>query len=141
MKLRFVAIFTLICLVIGIPIMAFAKEDSVVITPQITPQILSCSIVLPEEVKKKYSEQTISLKVLISISIEGRVGNDVQLIDSSGDSIIDDIVMESVKKFRFIPARQDYKTIPSKVKLPIQFVNGKYVIENGEMVNESQNEV
>lgn len=138
MKLRLLTVFILICLVIGMHTIVFAKEY-INASAQLSPKILIAYMNVPENIMEKYSDQTISLTVLVPITIEGRVDKDVQILDGSGDSALDDAVMESVRKFRFTPARQEYISIPSKIKLPISFVKGKYVIEQGEMINESPN--
>ena len=137
MKVCIVSFLTFVCLFMGTPIMTLVQAEAVKVAPNLAPKILFCSMRLPEDLTKKYSEKTISLKILVSISVEGKVDSDVRLIDSSGDTALDDAVMESVKTFRFIPARQDYKTIPSKVKLPVKIVKGEYTPEDGEMINES----
>lgn len=138
MKLRILTVFILICLVIGIHTMGFAKEN-INVSAELSPKILQAYMSVPEDIMEKYSDQTIALTVLVPITIEGRVDKDVQILDGSGDSALDDAVMESVRKFRFTPARQEYRSIPSKIKLPISFVKGKYVIEQGEMINENPN--
>ncbi len=138
MQLRVLTVFILICLVLGMHTMVFAKEY-INVSAKLSPKILQAYMNIPEDIMEKYSDQTIALTVSVPITIEGRVDKDVQILDGSGDSALDDAVMESVRKFRFTPARQEYISIPSKIKLPINFIKGKYVIEQGEMINESPN--
>jgi len=74
----------------------------------------------PTEAKKNHLEGRVSLK--LTISVEGKV-SDAEVVGSSGYAILDEAAMNTVRKWRFIPAREDDgQTIASTVVMRIAFI-------------------
>lgn len=59
--------------------------------------------------------------LLVSVSSAGRV-NDIEVVNSSGFSALDRSALDTVQKWRFVPAMRNGTGINSKVKVPIEFV-------------------
>lgn len=77
----------------------------------------------PGEAAKNNWEGKVTL--LISITNEGTV-SDVKIQESSGYEILDDAAKDNVKKWRFIPARnQDNQSIASEMPLDVSFYLNK----------------
>ena len=72
----------------------------------------------PPEAKQKGYEGKVLLKVEVLIS--GRVGK-VNMVRSSGYTMLDQAALETMKKWRFIPARRGEVPIPSWVTILLTF--------------------
>jgi protein TonB len=61
-------------------------------------------------------------KVLLKVEVlpNGRVG-EIEVKESSGYEVLDRSALETVKKWRFIPATKGGVSIPSWVHIPITF--------------------
>lgn len=131
-KLQLIMVLMLL-LTTGMSVSALAKEK-----PQMTPpQIITlAAISLPQDVKEKFAEQTVSVKVKATISISGSIDGDVQIITSSGDAAFDAAVMESIQRSVFTPAYSDTTAVSSSIILPLHVKVEKSIPEeqaNGEV--------
>lgn len=124
-KIRFIMVLTLL-LTMGMSFSALANDK-----PQMTPPriITLAAISLPPDMKEKYAEQIVPVKIKATISEYGTVGGDVQIITSSGDAAFDNAVIESIKQSAFSPAYSDTTAISSSVILPLQVKVGKNIQE------------
>jgi TonB family protein len=70
----------------------------------------------------KAAKQRIQGKAIVAVTVaqNGSV-LDVELYNSSGDSVLDMSAIEAAKKFKFRPAIKDGKAIQSTVILPVAF--------------------
>ncbi|AJQ26627.1 TonB domain-containing protein [Pelosinus fermentans JBW45] len=130
-KMRFIVVLMLL-LTTGMSVSALAKDK-----PQVTPpQIITlAAISLPQDVKEKYAEQTVAVKVKATISVYGTVDGEVKIITSSGDAAFDNAVIESIQKSVFSPAYSDTTAISSSILLPLHVKVEKIIPEeqaNGE---------
>ncbi|SFM02685.1 energy transducer TonB [Pelosinus propionicus] len=131
-KLQLIMVLMLL-LTTGMSVSALAKEK-----PQMTPpQIITlAAISLPQDVKEKFAEQTVSVKVKATISVSGSIDGDVQIITSSGDAAFDAAVMESIQRSVFTPAYSDTTAVSSSIILPLHVKVEKSIPEeqaNGEV--------
>ena len=68
---------------------------------------------------RRLSEQG---KVMLRVLVNARGGADkIELKSSSGSSRLDDVALETVKHWRFVPARQGDQPVPAWVLIPITF--------------------
>ena len=68
---------------------------------------------------RRLSEQG---KVMLRVLVNARGGADkIELKSSSGSSRLDDAALETVKHWRFVPARQGDQPVPAWVLIPITF--------------------
>nr|WP_255711581.1 TonB family protein [Pelosinus baikalensis] len=95
---------------------ALAKDKAQMTPPQI---ITLAAISLPLEMKEKYAEQTVPVKIKATVSELGTVDGDVQIITSSGDAAFDNAVIESIKKSMFSPAYSDNTAVSCSIVLPL----------------------
>jgi protein TonB len=72
----------------------------------------------PPEARQKGYEGEVLLKV--EVLSNGRVG-EVELKKSSGHEILDQSALDTIKKWRFIPAKKGGVAIPSWVTIPFKF--------------------
>lgn len=115
-KIRFIMVLTLF-LTMGMSFSALANDK-----PQMTPPhiITLAAISLPPDVREKYAEQIVPVKIKATISEYGTVDGDVQIVTSSGDAAFDNAVIESIKQSVFSPAYSNTTAISSSVTLPMQ---------------------
>jgi TonB family protein len=132
-KIGFIVVFTLL-LTVGMSFSALAKEKAQMTPPQI---VTLEAVSLPADVKEKYAEQTVLVKVKATVSEYGTVDGDVQIITSSGDKDFDNAVIESVKKSIFTPARRDNTLVSCSILLPLHVKVEKNIPEEQEG-NEAQ---
>jgi TonB family protein len=132
-KIGFIMAFTLL-LTIGIPFSALAKEKAQMTPPQI---ITLAAVSLPPDIKEKYAEQTVLVKIKATVSEYGTVDGDVQIITSSGATAFDNAVAESVKKSVFTPAYSDNTAVSCSILLPLHVKVEKNIQEEQEG-NETQ---
>lgn len=121
-----VAAFLLALLVVlSLPVMA--KEPA----PLTPPAIVKLAPVgLSPELREKYSEQTVVVKVRITISEAGLPDGELTVVTSSGDETFDQAVITAVKQSVFSPAyTAEHKAIASVVVLPMYVKVEKYVPE------------
>jgi len=74
--------------------------------------------VYPENLRERDIEGKVILKVLIDK--EGRV-QEIQIFESSGYNMFDQIAVKSVRQWRFKPARKENRQRESQVLIPINF--------------------
>jgi len=127
--MQFIVVLMLL-LTTGMSVTAFAKDKSQVTPPQI---ITLAAISLPQDMKEKYAEQTVPVKVKATISVNGTVDGEVKIITSSGDAAFDNAVIESIQKSVFSPAYSDTTAISSSIILPLHVKVEKVIPE--EQVN------
>ncbi|WP_255451364.1 energy transducer TonB [Sporomusa sp. KB1] len=120
-------IATILLLVIGIAVPAMASTNSTMTPPKI---ITLAPISLSPEMREKYSEQTILVKVKATIAEAGTIASDIKIITGSGDEAFDQAVIESVKQSVFSPAyTSDHQAVASSFILPLQVKVEKYLPE------------
>lgn len=107
--------FTLL-LIMGMSFSALAKDKAQMTPPQI---ITLAAISLPPDMKEKYAEQAVPVKIKATVSELGTVDGDVQIITSSGDAAFDNAVIESIKKSVFSPAYSDNTAVSCSIVLPL----------------------
>ncbi len=130
-KMRLIVVLMLL-LTTGMSVSVLAKDK-----PQMTPPkiITLAAISLPQDVKEKFAEQTVSVKVKATISVYGTVDGEVKIITSSGDAAFDNAVIESIQKSVFSPAYSDTTAVSSSILLPFNVKVEKIIPEeqaNGE---------
>lgn len=84
-KMRLI-IAAILLLVIGIAVPAMASNNATMTPPKI---ITLAPISLSPEMREKYSEQTILVKVKATIAEAGTIDSDIKIITSSGDEAFD----------------------------------------------------
>lgn len=106
---------------------ALAKEP-VPLTP---PAIVKLATIgLSPELREKYSEQTVLVKVRTAISEAGLPDGELTVVTSSGDEAFDQAVIAAVKQSVFSPAyTAEHKAVASVVVLPMHVKVEKYVPE------------
>ncbi|CQR74436.1 Gram-negative bacterial tonB protein [Sporomusa ovata DSM 2662] len=120
-------IATILLLVIGIAVPAMANNNSTMTPPKI---ITLAPISLSPEMREKYSEQTILVKVKATIAEAGTIDGDIKIITSSGDEAFDQAVIESIQKSVFSPAySSDNKAVACSILLPLHINVEKYLPE------------
>lgn len=72
----------------------------------------------PETARRMRQEGTVSLKVLANASGQAA---EVTLVASSGIPSLDQAALRAVRRWRFVPARQNGQPIASWVRIPIRF--------------------
>ena len=113
-------------MVMAIPVMA--QDHSSGITP---PRIISLAPVsLSPELREKYSEQTILVKLKATITESGTTADDIQIITSSNDAAFDQAVIDSLKQSVFSPAYKDHQAIACTILLPLHVKVEKYLPED-----------
>ena len=61
--------------------------------------------------------------VLLSVNIsETGYVKEINILQTSGFRVLDQSALKSVKRWRFIPARQGEKKVASKIEVPIRFI-------------------
>lgn len=130
-----VLLFAIMGLGVAGPAMAQAKEP---VTP---PKIITLAPVgLTPELREKYSEQTILVRIKATITETGTLDNNIQVITSSGDAAFDQAVIDSIQQSVFTPAyTSDQQAIASSIVLPLNVKVEKYLPEE-EAVNQPGNE-
>ena len=121
-----VAAFLLALLVVlSLPVMA--KEPAALTPPAI---VKLAPVGLSPELREKYSEQTVVVKVRITISEAGLPDGELTVVTSSGDETFDQAVITAVKQSVFSPAyTAEHKAVASVVVLPMHVKVEKYVPE------------
>ncbi len=123
-KKRFVIITTLLFLIIGMSLVAFAKESSDQLPERPDPKdvmplkLISHVVYFPPEIKQKYSGQDFSVNLRFEVSAYGYV-KDVNVINGSGYSDLDDALIESAKNFIFTPTYIKNKPVATIARMPI----------------------
>jgi protein TonB len=72
----------------------------------------------PQEARAQCLEGTVLL--LVSVDAKGRV-TDASIRQSSGHAVLDRVATETVRSWRFDPARQDGASVASQVEVPVRF--------------------
>lgn len=136
-RLTAAAAFLLAMLVVlSLPALA---QEPVPLTP---PTIVKLATVgLSPELREKYSEQTVVVKVRTAISEAGLPDGELTVVTSSGDESFDQAVVTAVKQSVFSPAyTADHKAVASVVVLPMHVKVEKYVPEEPTVPEPSQSE-
>jgi TonB family protein len=130
-KIRFIMVLALL-LTMGMSFSALANDK-----PQMTPPhiITLAAIYLPPDVREKYAEQIVPVKIKATISENGTVDGDVEIITSSGDAAFDNAVIESIKQSAFSPAYSDTTAVSSSVTIPLQVKVEKNIQEDSQAMN------
>lgn len=106
---------------------ALAKEPAPLTPPAI---VKLATIELSPELREKYSEQTVLVKVRTAISEAGLPDGELTVVTSSGDEAFDQAVIAAVKQSVFSPAyTAEHKAVASVVVLPMHVKVEKYVPE------------
>ncbi len=125
---RFVAAAAfLLVLLIVLSLPAMAKEPAALTPPAI---VKLASVGLSPELREKYSEQTVVVKVKMVISEAGLPNGELTVIASSGDAAFDQAVVTAIGQSAFSPAyTAEHKAITSVIVLPMHVKVEKYVPE------------
>lgn len=114
-----------IMMVMVAPVVAQEKSN---LTP---PKIISLGpVTLSTELQKKYSEQTVPVKVRVNIAESGSLKGEVTIVAGSGDEAFDQAVVESVHQSVFAPAyTPEHQPVACAIVLPLHIKVEKYVPE------------
>lgn len=113
--------------VLGMVVPAMANQSSAITPPQL---ITLAPISLSAEMREKYSEQTVLVKVKATIAATGIIGSDMKIITSSGEESFDKSVMESIQHSVFNPAyNSDQQGVECSIVLPLHVKVEKYLPE------------
>lgn len=93
-----------------------AKEESCYYPPTVVKRI---EPIYPLRARRRGWSGEVSL--LVAVSPEGRV-EDVQVVETSGYSILDAAASEAVKGWVFSPAKQGEQPVEGEVPVVIKFV-------------------
>lgn len=93
----------------------YAKKETPLIYPR---SIENPKPIYPREARKRGYEGEVILRV--EVLTNGRVGA-IEIRRSSGYEILDRSAMETIKKWRFLPAQKGEDLIPFWVNIPIKF--------------------
>jgi TonB family protein len=74
--------------------------------------------IYPQEAREKGYEGEVILRV--EVLVNGRVGQ-IEIKKSSGYELLDHSALNTVKQWKFIPAKKGEKTIPLWVNIPVKF--------------------
>ena len=74
--------------------------------------------IYPQEAREKGCEGEVILRV--EVLVNGRVGQ-IEIKKSSGYELLDHSALNTVKQWKFIPAKKGEKTIPLWVNIPVKF--------------------
>ncbi len=119
------SILFVMMVVMAVPVMA--QDHSTGITP---PGIIRLAPVsLSPELREKYSEQTILVKLKATITESGTTADDIQVVTSSNDAAFDQAVIESLKQSVFSPAYKDHQAVACTIVLPLHVKVEKYLPE------------
>ena len=118
-----IAGFLVILISLTVPVMANNPS------PMTPPKIISLAPVsLSDDLREKYSEQTIQVKVKVTVSATGIIDSDIKIITSSGDALFDQAVIDSMKQYVFSPAYTgDNQAVACSILFPLQVNVEKYV--------------
>jgi protein TonB len=72
----------------------------------------------PERARREGKEGRVLLRVLVDTDGRSEI---VQVDSSSGSELLDQAARDAVRRWRFSPARDGDKAVPSWVKIPIEF--------------------
>jgi len=110
--------FVFICLLLlGLPFAAMAKADGHAVAPKL---ITLAPIAFTPEISEQYTAQVLHITLRINLSDAGVVQDNVQMIESSGSTLVDQAVITAVKASTFQPASRDGKPMASSILLPLQ---------------------
>jgi len=113
--------------VMGMTVPVMAQQTSALTPPQL---ITLAPISLSAEMREKYSEQTVLVKVKATISETGIVGSDIKTLVSSGDESFDKSVIDSIQHSVFNPAyNSDHQAVECSIVLPLNVKVEKYLPE------------
>lgn len=124
----------LLVILISLAVPVMANNNS----PVTPPKIISLAPVsLSDDLREKYSEQTILVKVKATVSAIGIIDSDIRIITSSGDALFDQAVIDSMQQSVFSPAyTSDNQAVACSILFPLQVNVEKYVPE--EQVNNEE---
>lgn len=113
-----IAGFLVILISLAAPVMA---NNNSPVTP---PKIISLAPVsLSDELREKYSEQTILVKVKATVSAIGIIDSDIKIVTSSGDVLFDQAVIDSMKQSVFSPAyTSDNQAVACSILFPFRLM-------------------
>lgn len=113
--------------VMGMTTPVMANPSSATTPPQL---ITLAPISLSTEMREKYSEQSILVKVKATILETGIIGGDIKVVTSSGDESFDKSVTDAIQQSVFNPAySSDHKAIACSFVLPLHVKVEKYLPE------------
>lgn len=130
--MKYIQKITVILAVVVVSVLGMAVPGMANQSPAITPpQLITLApISLSAEMREKYSEQTVLVKVKATILETGIVGSDMKIITSSGAESFDKSVMESIQTSVFNPAyNSDHKGVECSIVLPLHVKVEKYLPE------------
>lgn len=128
----------LLALLVVLSLPALAKEPAPLTPPAI---VKLATVELSTELREKYSEQTVMVKVRTAISEAGLPDGELTVVTSSGDAAFDQAVVTAVKQSVFSPAyTADHKAVASVVVLPMHVKVEKYVPEEPAVPETAQSE-
>lgn len=127
-RTRFVAAAALLLALLAVLSMPVMAEEPAALTP---PAIVKLAPVgLSPELREKYSEQTVVVKVRTKILETGLPDGELTVIASSGDAAFDQAVVTAIGQSVFSPAyTADHKAVASVIVLPMHVKVEKYVPE------------
>lgn len=91
--------------------------------PRLNASYLENTVIYPQMSRRLEEEGTVKVKVFVLP--DGRVRNDVTVVKSSGFPRLDEAAVESVRRWRFVPARQGEQTIGIWHTVPVIFNLGR----------------
>lgn len=122
-----VAVAFLLALLVVMSLPAMAKEPAALTPPTI---VKLAPVGLSPELREKYSEQTVVVKIRTAIAETGLPAGDLTVVASSGDAAFDQAVVAAVGQSIFSPAyTADHKAVASVIVLPMHVKVEKYVPE------------
>ncbi|QDR82972.1 energy transducer TonB [Sporomusa termitida] len=123
----FVAVLLFAVMGLGMTMPAMAQGQDPVTPPKI---VTLAPVGLTSELREKYSEQTILVRIKATITETGTMDSNIQVITSSGDAAFDQAVIDSIQQSVFTPAYTgDQQAIASSIVLPLNIKVEKYLPE------------
>lgn len=109
------AVVLLLCFAAGpLPALANVSDDG-------PPRLVNLPpFVFPPEVAEQYAGKSVKVKLKIGLSDTGNVTEEIKIIGSSGNDVIDAVVVDAVKSAVFLPAYRNGQAIACTVVLPLQ---------------------
>lgn len=114
---RLKVVIALLLLIVGMPLSVLAEGNE-----QISPrQIVRLgSVSLAPEVAERHSGEIVLVSINIKVSQEG-ILEEVKVVTSSGDEVIDNAVIDGAKRGVYSPAYRNGKAEGYSITLPLKF--------------------
>ncbi len=98
---------------------ALPNEQTVTTTPSFDASYLrNPAPTYPSQAKRRRMEGIVMLKVMVA---EDGAANSVQVAKTSGFSMLDASALDTVKRWKFIPAKRGNETVMAQVMVPVEF--------------------